>query len=131
LNAFRRRAYGSIFAAPFLFACASPRMVPPPEIAQGSQILDAQNRSSATGLFVDESFNLGSYKISKVDRKMTKNSSLSVNSFTSNATSTGYSYAFGGGQGSWKGRKGGTRRASLHPAARLLLERGRPDRDGP
>jgi hypothetical protein len=103
LNAFRRRAYGSIFAAPFLFACASPRMVPPPEIAQGSQILDAQNRSSATGLFVDESFDLGTYKVSKVDRKMTTNSSLSVNSFASNKTKTGYSFAFGGGQGSWKG----------------------------
>jgi hypothetical protein len=93
----------AVLSISLLFGCAGPRMVPPAEIAQGSKVLDVQNRKNASGAFVNEAFDLGSSKVSKVDRNASKNSSFSVGGYGSSKTKAGYSYEYAGAQGPWTG----------------------------
>ncbi len=93
----------SLFLIPFLFAaCAQPRMVPPEEVAGGT-VLDAKNRSSASGLFVNEAFDLGSYKVANVKRKAESGSGFTISNYSQNKTTTGYSWQLEGGATPWKG----------------------------
>jgi hypothetical protein len=78
-------------------------MVPPPDVAQGSQVLDATDRSSMTGSLVNESFKLGSFAVSDVDRDWNKKSSFSVPGYSNATTTTGYSYKLKGAGGAWDG----------------------------
>ena len=99
LNASRK----PLMIVPFLLvACAQPRMVPPQEVAGGT-VLDAKNRSSASGAFVNEAFDLGAYKVAKVKRKLESSSSFSISNYNQNKTTTGYSYQLEGGITAWKG----------------------------
>lgn len=76
--------------------CAGPRMVPPKDVADGSSVLEVQNRSGASGLMVDESFDLGEYKITQVDRDASSKSGFSVGGFGKESIATGYSYRLQG-----------------------------------
>lgn len=91
-----------ILAPLALIACAGPRMVPPAEVASGT-VLDAKNRKNASGLFVNEAFDLGSFKVDKVDRKSVSESGFGISNYSSNKTTTGYSYLLRGGAKEWKG----------------------------
>jgi hypothetical protein len=82
----------ALLAVPHVVACAGPRMVPPADLAQGSDVLSVQNRSSASGAFVNESFDLGRFKVQKVDRDWGKNSSLGIGGYSASQTKTGYSF---------------------------------------
>lgn len=84
--------------------CAGPRMVPPADVAQGSQVLDATDRSSMTGALVNESFKLGSFAVTDVDRDWNKKSGFAVAGYSNDTTTTGYSYKVTGPGSAWEGR---------------------------
>ncbi len=88
-----------------VIGCAGPRMVPPAELSQG-QRLDVPKRSFATGVFVNEAFDLGPYHVTHVDRKSVKQSGANLGGYVTGSITTGYSYRFEGGEGgkpAWKG----------------------------
>jgi hypothetical protein len=85
-----------------LAACAGPRMVPPAEVAQGT-VLDAKNRSSASGGFVNEAFDLGPYKVAKVDRSWVHGSGFGAGAYSTLRSTAGYTYELQGGAQAWKG----------------------------
>jgi len=86
-----------------LMGCAGPRMVAPKDVAQGSQTLEVAERSSMTGSLVDESFKLGTFAVTDVDRDWNKKSGFSVVGYSNDTTTTGYSYKLKGGAGAWDG----------------------------
>ncbi len=86
-----------------LTGCAGPRMVVPPDVAQGSQVLEVADRSAMTGSFVNESFKLGSFAVTDVDRDWNKKSGFSVAGYSNATTTTGYSFKLKGGGGAWDG----------------------------
>ena len=83
--------------------CAGPRMVAPEDVSQGSQVLEVTDRSSMSGSLVNESFKLGSFDVSDVDRDWNKKSSFSVVGYSNATTTTGYSYKVKSGAGAWEG----------------------------
>jgi hypothetical protein len=83
--------------------CAGPRMVPPPDVTQGSQVLEVADRSSMSGALVNESFKLGSLDVADVDRDWNKKSGFAVAGFSSATTTTGYSYKLKGPGVAWEG----------------------------
>ena len=91
-----------LFAPLAFIACAGPRMVPPAEVASGT-VLETKNRKNASGMFVNEAFDLGSYKVDKVNRKAISESGFGISNYSSNKTTTGYSYLLKGGSKEWKG----------------------------
>lgn len=86
-----------------LGACAGPRMVAPKDVAQGSQTLEVADRSSMSGALVDESFKLGTFAITDVDRDWNKKSGFSVPGYAMDTTTTGYSFKLKGGKDAWEG----------------------------
>jgi hypothetical protein len=76
---------------------AGPRMVPPKDLTSGSQVLEVTERSRASGMLADESFNLGSYKVINVDRDASSKSGFSVGGYSRSKTTTGYSYELDAG----------------------------------
>jgi hypothetical protein len=83
--------------------CAGPRMVAPADVAKGSQILEVTDRSAMTGSLANESFKLGSFDVSDVDRDWNKKSSFSVVGYSDATTTTGYSYKLKAGGAAWDG----------------------------
>ena len=75
-----------------LGACAGPRMVPPADVTKVSQAYEAKDRSRASGLLADESFDIGPYHVDDVDRDATSKSSFSVGGYGKSSTTTGYTY---------------------------------------
>src|SRR3954469_8240611 len=84
-------------------ACAGPRMVAPEDVAQGSQVLEVTDRSSMSGSLVNESFKLGSFAVTDVDRDWNKKSGFAVAGYSNDTTTTGYSYKLQGGAAAWEG----------------------------
>lgn len=84
-------------------ACAGPRMVAPADVAEGAQVLETKDRSSASGSFVDESFTLDKYVIATVDRDATSKSSFSIGGYGKSSTTTGYTYQFNTGSDKYNG----------------------------
>ena len=85
-------------------ACAGPRMVPPADIAANSRVIDAIGRSRASGAFVDESFKLGQYGVTDVDRDWTSKNSTSIGPYGKDSTTAGYTYQFTAGKETLKGK---------------------------
>lgn len=81
-----------ILIAQLLGGCAGPRMVPPADVTKVSQAYEAQDRSRASGLLADESFDIGPYHVDDVDRDATSKSSFSVGGYGNSSTTTGYTY---------------------------------------
>jgi hypothetical protein len=93
----------SLFTFPLLIAaCAGPRMVPPADVAQGT-VLDVKNRSGASGSFVKEDFDLGSYKVAKVDRSWVHGNGFGAGAYSTHRSTAGYTYELQGGAQTWKG----------------------------
>ncbi|MCV2358231.1 hypothetical protein LNV08_04515 [Paucibacter sp. TC2R-5] len=98
---FSASALGStmVMSLMLLTACASTApLVTPHDFAGQSQVLPAANRSRLTGVLVDESFDLGPYRVTGVQGK----GSSSANSTTINGVKTenkrsGFSYRLVGG----------------------------------
>ncbi len=78
-------------------ACSAQHMQVPPEIASRSDVLDVTDRSSWSGALVNESFELGPYAISDVDRKWDSSSGFSIGSVSHETSEGGYAYALEGG----------------------------------
>lgn len=85
-----------------LAACAQPRMVPPDDVAKGT-VLEVKNRSSAAGAFVKEDFDLGSYKVAKVNRSWVHGKGSGFAGYSANKSNATYSYELQGGPQAWKG----------------------------
>jgi hypothetical protein len=85
-----------------LAACTTTRMATPPDLI-GADVLDVSNRSGAAGTFVDESFNVGPYRVSKVDRGSHITTTSSVGGFTRERGRQGFGFRFIGEQ-TWQGR---------------------------
>jgi len=83
--------------------CAGPRMVAPADVAQGSEVLEVTDRSSMSGSLVNESFKLGSFAVSDVDRDWNKQKGFSVAGYSNATTTTGYSYKLKAGPQAWNG----------------------------
>lgn len=58
--------------AAWLTACTSLRMSVPADVEAESEVYEATDRSSASGLLVDESFRIGPFAVQDVDRNGTK-----------------------------------------------------------
>jgi hypothetical protein len=86
-----------------LGACAGPRMVAPHDVAQGSQTLEVADRSSMSGSLVNESFKLGGFQVTDVDRDWNKKSGFAVAGYSNDTTTTGYSYNLKTGASAWAG----------------------------
>lgn len=89
-----------------LGGCALPpgsRMAAPGDIAPTAEVLDVSNRSRATGLLIDESFDLGAYQVREVRRSSTSNRSYSVGAVSGASSRESFSLRFIGQQ-EWQGR---------------------------
>lgn len=86
-----------------LGACAGPRMVAPHDVAQGSQTLEVADRSAMSGSLVNESFKLGAFQVTDVDRDWNKKSGFAVAGYSNDTTTTGYSYNLKAGADAWTG----------------------------
>jgi hypothetical protein len=93
----------SLVVGSTLAGCAGPRMVPPQDVARGSQVLEVADRSSMSGSLVNESFKLGSFAVTDVDRDWNKKSGFSVAGYSNDTTTTGYSFKLKGGDAAWNG----------------------------
>lgn len=67
-------------------------MAVPADIAQQSEELKIQDRSSWSGALVDESFRLGPYRVSDVDRKWNSTRTQELFAFNDSRTKGGYAY---------------------------------------
>jgi len=78
-------------------------MVEPTDVIQVSEELPIKDRSSWQGALVDESFKLGSYKVSDVDRKWNSTQTNSFLGFEASRMKGGYSFGLVGGNGKLTG----------------------------
>jgi hypothetical protein len=74
--------------------CAGPRMVPPADVAQKSDVIEATDRSAMTGALADESFKLGPYLVAEVDRDWDDKSGFSAGGYSKSSTNTAYKFQF-------------------------------------
>jgi len=79
-------------AIEWLAGCATPRMAPPADVADGAKVLEVDKRSQASGLFVNEGFQLGSYQVADVNRDWKKTSSGQIAGLKGSYTTNGYQY---------------------------------------
>jgi hypothetical protein len=98
-----KQAMMGVIGLGVMAGCAGPRMVPPGEVAKGSQVLEVADRSSMTGALANESFKLGSFEVVDVDRDWNKSSGFGVGGYSKESTTTGYSYGLKGGGAAWTG----------------------------
>ncbi|MBI5607833.1 MAG: hypothetical protein HY902_03025 [Deltaproteobacteria bacterium] len=87
-------------------ACAPVHMAVPPDLAAGSHVYEVQNRSSWKGALVDESFNFGPYRVTKIDRDWTSSSGWGVGAYSTSAVKTGYAFVLVTPAGELAGRCG-------------------------
>jgi hypothetical protein len=76
-----------------LLGCTTPRMAPPADIAQASEVLTVSDRSRASGAFVNEGFKLANYEVVDVDRKWTSTESTGIGPWSKETKTTGFTYA--------------------------------------
>lgn len=97
------KRFSNLILVAGLSGCATAQMTVPPEVAKDADVIAATDRSSATGLFVDESFTLGKLSVDEVDRDWDSSSSVGVLAFSGERTSGGYSYIVKGNGAQLKG----------------------------
>jgi hypothetical protein len=74
-------------------ACAVRHMALPGDFARHTQVLEARDRSRASGALANESFALGPYEVSRVVRDWSSKDEASSGDVTTSATQSGYAYA--------------------------------------
>ena len=90
-------AVAMMTAAGFLGGCSTTsQMVVPADVSDVSDVIAATDRSIWSGAWADETFTLGPYKVTDVDRDWDSSNSVSVweLSFSSGKTEGGYAYEF-------------------------------------
>ena len=82
-----------------LTACSTTAtLVTPQDFAGQAQVLQAANRSRMTGLLVDESFNLGPYRVTGIESKSSSSAnSTTINGVKTEKTRSGFSFRLLGG----------------------------------
>jgi hypothetical protein len=85
-------------SAVWMAGCAASRMVPPGDVAKSSDVLQVQDRSSMSGALADESFKLGEYSVTDVDRDWDSSSGSSFGGFGDKTKTTGYQFKLKGGK---------------------------------
>jgi len=85
-------------------ACTPTHMAAPADLAANGEELDVSNRSQFSGALADESFEVGPYQVTDVNRKWDISSETSVPGFTANTSSGGFSYQFHGLDTDYAGR---------------------------
>jgi hypothetical protein len=78
-------------------------MAPPPDVKDGAQVLEVKKRSRASGLFVDEGFQLGAYRVTDVKRDWKKTTSGQIAGLKGSYSTTGYQYQLKQGEKSFTG----------------------------
>jgi hypothetical protein len=81
-------------------------MAVPQAVAKGSEVLEAKDRSMASGALVDESFQLGRYPVTEVDRDWNSKGGFSAGPFSDKKATTGYQYQLTDGTNKLKGTCG-------------------------
>jgi hypothetical protein len=84
--------------------CAPIRMAVPPGVGSGSEEIVITDRSLASGALVDESFKMGPYQVTDVDRKWTSTSGSSFLGASSSTTKAGYAFGLKAPGGDYKGQ---------------------------
>src|SRR5262245_54543058 len=77
-------------------ACGAAHMALPADVAQASEEVPITDRSSWSGALVDESFGLGPYKVTDVDRKWDSTRSSSLFGVDRSKTTGGYAFKLAG-----------------------------------
>ncbi len=72
-------------------------MAAPSDLGSDVEVLETSGRSGMRGSLVDESFGLGPYSVSDVDRDWTTSHRFSSGNFSKESLKDGYTYHFGGG----------------------------------
>jgi hypothetical protein len=105
-------------AFPVLGGCEAARLAPPADVAQNADRIDATNRSGASGLLVNESFDLVPFKVTDVDRSFTTSESLRAGAISNTFDAGGFAYKFAGSGAPMDAscRFTGTRRPRTGPA---------------
>jgi len=102
-NANPRRASALLFAL-LLSACAIPtaRMPTPGDLASAADVLEVAHRSRASGLLVDESFDIGPYQVRRVKRGISASQGASIGALSTESGRQSFRYEFKGQQ-DWQG----------------------------
>lgn len=95
-----KRIYDGLMAslllttAALVSGCATSQMMVPPDVVQGTDVLQVTDRSRMSGVLVNEGFRLGDAQISGVSRGGEAGSGLRTGFFKSEEYSGGYSYRY-------------------------------------
>jgi len=85
-------------AALALTACHAAKLAVPSDVLGATEALEVTNRSSATGMFVNEDFEIGAFRVRGVDRSATRASKWSAGTTTQTTSDGGYTYRLEGGE---------------------------------
>jgi hypothetical protein len=83
-------------------ACTPARIAVPADLAKEAEEIQVTDRSRMTGALANESFKMGSFQITDVDRKWNSSSGFTIGRFSSEGKKTGYSFTFKGPGGEAK-----------------------------
>lgn len=76
-------------------------MAAPVDLEPHSDSLEVQNRSSFSGALVDESFDVGEYQVTDVDRDWDSTDTFAVPGYSEVHTTSGYAYTLRESAGDW------------------------------
>jgi hypothetical protein len=94
-------AIGLLVAA----ACSTTsRMVVPQDVSKNLEVIEVTDRSSWSGALADESFVMGPYQVTDVDRDWDHSSQVSVFDFSSGKTEGGYTFKLKSNAGALTGQ---------------------------
>jgi hypothetical protein len=78
-------------------SCTTSRMAPPADVAIGAEVLEVKDRSGAAGTNVDESFRLGRYFVTEIDREWDSNDGFHVGKYGEGKPTRGFRFQLKGG----------------------------------
>jgi hypothetical protein len=90
-------------ALPLLVGCTPATLAVPADVASGTDVLEVTDRSSMSGALADESFKLGSYAVSDVDREWDSSQKKDGPGLDVEEAGGGYQFAFTAGKTKLKG----------------------------
>ena len=84
--------------------CSPSHMAVPPEVSEQAEVLPVTDRSVFRGAWANESFTLGPYRVSGVDRDWNSSSGFEAGPYSKNETTGGYSFKHRAGESVSKGK---------------------------
>jgi hypothetical protein len=86
-----------------LAACHPAKLAVPSDVAAATEVLEARNRSGASGMFVNEDFEIGEYRVRDVDRSAESRTRWSFGDASQTSGDGGYAYRLEGGDAPLEG----------------------------